>query len=120
MIQVAFPFHPGDRGRTAHAGAQDHVRQLVEQLVFTAPGERVMRPSLGSGLLRLVHEPAHGELAAATQMLVQGALQQWLADLIDVQAVDVESTESRVTVTVGYVVRSSGERRTDVFSQGAP
>jgi phage baseplate assembly protein W len=120
MNQIAFPFHVGDRGRTASASAADHVRQLVEQLVFTAPGERVMRPTLGSGLMRLVHEPARSELAAATQTLVQGALQQWLADLIDVQSVDVDADESSVLVTVVYVVRSTQERRTDVFSQGAP
>jgi uncharacterized protein len=119
VTEIAFPFHVGDRGRTAHATEPDHVRQLVEQLVFTAPGERVMRPTLGSGLMRLVHEPARGELAAATQMLVQGALQQWLADVVEVQDVDVVSEESLVQVTVRYRVRRTDELRTDVFRQGA-
>lgn len=119
MTELAFPFHVGDRGRTADPTELDHVRDLVEQLVFTAPGERVMRPTLGSGLMRLVHEPARGELAAATQMLVQGALQQWLADVVEVQAVDVVSEESLVLVTVRYRIRRSGELRTDVFHQEA-
>jgi phage baseplate assembly protein W len=120
VTQIAFPFHAGDRGRTAEASEADHVRQLIEQLVFTAPGERVMRPGLGSGLTRLVHEPAHAELSAATQMLVQGALQQWLGDIVEVHAVDVAGEESLVSVTVRYAVRSTGERRADVFRAEVP
>lgn len=120
MTQIAFPFHVGDRGRTAEASESDHVRQLVEQLVFTAPGERVMRPTLGSGLMRLVHEPARAELAAATQMLVHGALQQWLGDVVELQAVDVRGDESLIEVTVRYTVRRTQERRADVFRQEVP
>jgi phage baseplate assembly protein W len=119
MTQIAFPFHVGDRGRTAEASEAEHVRQLVEQLVFTAPGERVMRPTLGSGLMRLVHEPARVELASATQMLVQGAIQQWLGDVVEVYAVDVRADESLIEVTVRYAVRRTQEQRTDVFRRGA-
>jgi phage baseplate assembly protein W len=119
VSQIDFPYHVGDHGRTASTDVDDHVRDLVELLVFTAPGERVNRPTLGSGLMRLVHEPARSELATATQMLVQGALQQWLSDVVQVQSVDVVSDESLVTVTVSYIVRRNGERRTEVFSQAA-
>ena len=120
MTQIAFPFHVGDRGRTAEATGSDHVRQLVEQLVFTAPGERVMRPALGSGMMGLVHEPARAELAAATQMLVQGALQQWLGEVVEVEAVEVRGEESLLEVTVRYAVRRTHERRTDVFRRELP
>ena len=120
MTEIAFPFHVGDRGRTAHAPESDHVRDLVEQLVFTAPGERVMRPTLGSGLMHLVHEPARGELAAATQMLVQGALQQWLGHVVAVQSVDVVSDGPQVRVTVRYSVRRTEEFRTDDFTREGP
>jgi uncharacterized protein len=120
MSQIAFPFHVSDRGRTAEASEADHVRQLVEQLVFTAPGERVMRPTLGSGLMRLVHEPARAELAAATQMLVQGALQQWLGDVVEVEAVEVRGDESLLEVTVRYTIRRTQERRSDTFRRELP
>jgi phage baseplate assembly protein W len=120
VSEIDFPYHVGDHGRTASTSEDDHIHDLVEQLVFTAPGERPNRPTLGSGLMRLVHEPARGELATATQMLVQGALQQWLGDVIQVQSVDVASEESLVVVTVSYLVRRSGELRTDVFRQAAP
>ena len=52
-----FPYHFDGRGRTATTGRDDHIRDLIEQVLFTAPGERVMRPDFGSGLLALVFEP---------------------------------------------------------------
>ena len=68
-------------------GPDDHLRDLIEQVLFTSPGERVMRPDFGSGLLGLVFEPGGTELAATTQHLVQGALQRELGHLISVEAV---------------------------------
>ena len=57
MQTLDFPYHVDGTGRSATTGAADHVRDLIEQVLFTAPGERVMRPDFGSGLLALVFEP---------------------------------------------------------------
>ena len=84
---IDFPFHFDTRGRTAQTDDDDHIRDLIDQVLFTAPGERVNRPTFGSGLMQLVFAPNSDELAATTQFLVQGALQQWLGDLIVVEAV---------------------------------
>jgi hypothetical protein len=72
---------PVPRGRArAHRGpdADDHLRDLIEQVLFTAPGERVMRPDFGSGLLGLVFEPGGPGARRATQHSSQGALQREL------------------------------------------
>ena len=87
MSQLDYPFHFDTRGRTAETGDDAHIRDLIEQVLFTAPGERVNRPTFGSGLMQLVFAPNSDTLAATTQFLVQGALQQWLGDLIIVEAV---------------------------------
>lgn len=118
-MQIDFPFHTDNRGRTGSTGADDHVRDLIEQVLFTTPGERVNRPDFGSGLLQLVFAPASPELAATTQFLVQGALQQWLGDVVLVEAVEVEAGEGRVDVTVQYVVRRTQERQVAQFSREA-
>jgi len=118
MANVDFPFHFDHRGRTALADDADHLRDLIHQVLFTSPGERVMRPSFGSGLLQLVFAPNSLELAATTQMLVQGALQQWLGDLIVVEAVSVEAEDATLRVTVQYVIRRTAERQTQTFVQG--
>jgi phage baseplate assembly protein W len=117
-MQVDFPYAVDRRGRTASTGEDEHVRDLVEQVLFTAPGERVNRPSFGSGLLQLVFAPMSDELAGATQFLVQGALQQWLGDVIEVESVEVEGEDSTLAVQVVYTVRRTRERRTLDLSRG--
>ncbi|MFC9944572.1 GPW/gp25 family protein [Streptomyces pratensis] len=117
---IAFPFRSDRRGRTAHARYDEHVRDLVEQLLFTSPGERVMRPDFGCGLLDLVFTPNSPELASALELSVQASLQRWLGELIDVEALDVVSEENVVRVRLSYVVRSTGSRRDDVFEGSGP
>lgn len=82
-----------------------HIRDMIEQVLFTAPGERVNRPDLGSGLLQLVFEPNSDELAITTQFMVQAALQQWLGDIIEVNNVTVSNEDSSLSVTVAYTIR---------------
>ncbi|MCT9078369.1 GPW/gp25 family protein [Streptomyces fulvoviolaceus] len=112
---IAFPFHADRRGRTAHATHGEHVHDLVEQLLFTSPGERVMRPDFGCGLLDLVFAPNSPELVSTLELSVQASLQRWLGDLIDVVALDIESDENVVRVHLSYVVRATGTLRDDVF-----
>lgn len=116
-MNIDFPVHFDARGRTADTPYEDHIRDLIEQVLFTAPGERVNRPTFGSGLLQLVFAPNSAELAAATQFLVQGNLQQWLGDLIDVQAVNVEAIDSTLRVLVQYVIRRTQQSQTAQFTQ---
>ncbi|MFJ2902486.1 GPW/gp25 family protein [Streptomyces sp. NPDC087212] len=112
---IAFPFHADRRGRTAPASPGEHVHDLVEQLLFTSPGERVMRPDFGCGLLDLVFAPNSPELVSTLELSVQAALHRWLGDLIDVLALDIDSDENVVRVQLSYVVRATGALRDDVF-----
>ena len=81
----------------------DYVRQLVEQVLFTSPGERVNLPDFGSGLLQLPFAPNSVEMAAATQFAVQAALQKWLSNYIKVQSVVASAEEAVLTVTVSLL-----------------
>lgn len=117
-MNVAFPFAVDGRGRTASCGEARHVRDLLEMLLFTAPTERVMRPTFGTGILRLVFGAAP-EAAAATRLLVEGALQELLGDVIAVESVRAEADEGTLTVSVAYRIHATGERRTETL-QGRP
>lgn len=117
MTHIDFPFHFDGRGRTATTGDNDHICDLIEQFLFTAPGERVNRPDFGSGLLQMVFEPNSPELAAALQLTVQAGLQQWLGDLIEVQALQVASEDSTLRVLIRYTVRRTGEVLTGTFER---
>lgn len=116
-MNIDFPFHFDRLGRTATTGDDDHIRDMIEQLLFTNPGERINRPDFGSGLLQLVFAPNSPELAATLQFTVQAALQRWLGDVIDLQALEVTSEDSTLRVTVQYVVRRSGETRVETFER---
>jgi phage baseplate assembly protein W len=116
-MEIDYPFQVDVRGRTAEVDADGHLRDLIEQVLFTAPGERVNRPTFGSGLAQLVFGPTSEELATATQFLVQGALQQWLGELIQVESVDVQSEDATLQVTVRYSVRRTQQRQVARFSR---
>lgn len=116
MANIDFPYHIERDGRTATSGDLDHIRDLVEQVLFTSPGERVMRPEFGSGVLAMVFEPNSTALAATAQMLIQGALQQHLGHLIAVNSVDVEALDSTFRVAVHYVLLSDNTVHLDSFA----
>jgi len=118
-MQVDYPFHIDGAGRTAVTGQDDHIREMIEQVLFTSPGERVNRPDFGCGILDMLFGPNSSELATATRFLVQGALQQWLGDLIQVESVNVESVESTLRVTVSYIVKQNRQRQVAQFSREA-
>ena len=110
-MNIDFPFHVDSRKRTASTTADDHIRDLIEQLVLTGPGERVNRPTVGGGLQQLVFAGNSPELAATVQFMIQGNLQQYLGDLIEVNAVDVGAVDSVLRVRVDYVVRRTGAQQ---------
>ena len=110
-----FPYHIDGRGRTAETDEDDHIRDLIYQVLFTNPGERVNRPDFGCGIGQLVFMPNSDALAAATQFLVQGSLTRWLDGVIAVQRVDVVTLDNALTVAVVFTKRSTGEERDERF-----
>jgi phage baseplate assembly protein W len=117
MSQVDYPYHFDTRGRTAETPEEKHIRDLIEQVLFTAPGERVNRPTFGCGLLQLVFAPNSDALAATSQFLVQGALQQWLGDLIVAESVEVEADDAELRVRIQYLIRRTQTRLTAEFNR---
>jgi phage baseplate assembly protein W len=109
------PYHLTGAGRTATTGEDDHVRDMIFNVLFTSPGERVNRPDFGCGLKALVFAPASQAVAAATQMLVKGSLQKWLESEIEVADVEVEAVENEIMVTVAYRRRAESELRVERF-----
>lgn len=119
MVNLAYPYRFDGRGQTAAASEEAWIRGLIEQVLFTSPGERVMRPDFGSGLMQLVFAPNSPELAATVELLVQGAIQQWLGHLIALQDLEVEAVESTLRVKVKYVIRRSQSVREDTFEHAS-
>ena len=114
-MNIDFPFHFDERGRTATTTDANHIRDMIEALLFTSPGERVNLPDFGCGLLQLVFEPNSDTLATATQFLVHGSLQRWLADVIQVDRVDIANEDGQLIVDVVYTRLDTGQRQQDLF-----
>jgi phage baseplate assembly protein W len=119
-MQIAYPYRIDDRGRTAATDEEQHVRDMIEQILFTAPGERVNRPSYGSALLQLVFAPNSQALATALQASLQGSLQQWLGDVIEVGDIDVSTEDSTLRLTISYRLRATEELRSATFNRTLP
>lgn len=82
---------------------------MIEQVLFTMPGERVMYPEFGSGLERLIFEEASLEIAAATQTLVAAQLHRWLGDVISIHDVNIRIEDSRLSVDVVFELLETRE-----------
>jgi phage baseplate assembly protein W len=116
-MDVAYPFAFDSRGRTAAADYSAHIRQMIEQILFTNPGERVNRPEFGSGLLSFVHSPNSEVVAAALQANIQASLQRWLGDLLQVRELAVEALDNRLVVELTYSLTRTLETRTERFER---
>jgi phage baseplate assembly protein W len=119
-LNVDFPFRLDPTGRTGTTDPDNHVRDLVEQLLFTTPGERVNRPGFGTGLLQLLFLPNNEPLATATHAAIRGALGQWLGDVVAVEDVTVTADDAVLSVTVRYIVRRSQRQQVATFTRRLP
>jgi phage baseplate assembly protein W len=109
---IDFPYQIGGRGRTATVDEDAHILDMLEQLLFTNPGERVNRPNFGSGVLQLIFAPNSPELAGTLQFTLKAAILHWLGDLVEVQELEVTSDDATLSVDLQYVVKRTGATRT--------
>jgi uncharacterized protein len=117
-MNLAYPYNFDSTGHTAQTDLLTHISDMIEQILFTSPGERVNRPTFGSGTAQLVFAPNSDVLAAAQQQAIQAGLQQWLSDLIRVQSVNVTADDATLAVTVVYTVLQSQQQQTQQFVYG--
>ena len=114
-MNIDYPFHFDGRGRTASTDTDKHIEEMIEQLLFTSPGERVNRPDFGSGLQQMIFAPTSPEIATALQFSLQATLQRWLGDLIVLQNLEVTSVDSTLSIFIQYVVRRTQQQQATRF-----
>jgi phage baseplate assembly protein W len=117
MSATDFPLRADGRGRTALATTPEHVRDLVEAVLFTAPGERVNRPDFGCGLEQFLFGPLDQTIAGTAEIQVRSGLQRWLGDVIDLGEIEVEVVESTLRITVQYRIRNTGDVTIGTFER---
>jgi uncharacterized protein len=117
-MNLAFAYNFDSTGHTAQTDLLTHINDMIEQILLTSPGERVNRPTFGSGTAQLVFAPNSDVLAAAQQQAIQAGLQQWLSDLIRVKSVTVEANDATLLITVVYIVIQTQQQQTQQFVYG--
>ena len=120
VMNIDFPFHFDRWGSTASTSYENHIRDLIEQLLFTTPGERLNRPEFGCGILSLIFSPNSPELATALQVTIAAAIERWLGDLIDLNTLEVKSEDASLFITVQYRLQSTGEEQTATYRRRVP
>jgi phage baseplate assembly protein W len=100
------------RGRLAEEeNYAAHVEQMMFQVLFTAPGERINRPDFGCGVKRLVFAPNSEVSAALAQVTIFQALTRWLGTAIEVNDVKALAIDSRMEIKIAYTLKARNERR---------
>lgn len=110
-IKYPFAIDSGGGQAKQEADYEDYVRQLIRQVLMTAPGERVNRPDFGAGVRRMVFAPNNPATASLTQTLIYQALSRWLATVIKVEEVAVSAEQEKLLITVHYMVIQRGTSR---------
>jgi phage baseplate assembly protein W len=118
-MDPAFPLRFDELGRTASASHAEHVRDMLVQLLLVRPGERVMRPDFGAGLLHSVFAPNSPELAIALQASLHAAIDRWLADVVAVDRLVVLAEDAVLRVELDYVLLATGTSESLVLEPGA-
>src|SRR5512132_1713395 len=103
-MNIDFPYHVGSRGRTAETDDADHIRDLIRQVLFTSPGERVNRPDFGCGVKRMVFAPNSEVSASLAQVAIFAALGRWLGSVMTVEKVNAEAINEVLQIQIVYLV----------------
>jgi uncharacterized protein len=114
-MHLAFPFSVDNAGFPAEATTAEHVEQMIEQILFTRPGERVNLPEFGCGVQALIFGPMSVELATALRARVEASIQRWMPAIVQLGSTEIAQDGSTLTLTIIYTLTATGERRARVF-----
>jgi phage baseplate assembly protein W len=88
-----------------------HVEQLIKQVLFTSPGERINRPDFGCGLRRMLFAPNSDVAASLAQVAIYEALGRWLDSIITVSDVKATAAGESLQIAIAYILKARQERR---------
>lgn len=105
-------------GALAMVESHASIRQAILLLLSTSPGERVMRPTYGCDLGRLVFAPNDETSAGLAIHYVRRALEAWepRVEILGLDARRSEASPSRLDLELTYRVRATLARDQLQFS----
>jgi uncharacterized protein len=112
---LVYPFQIDHLGRTKVTNLREHIKQLIEQTLFTSPGERVNLPFFGCRINELLFAPNSPELLAEVTNIVYSSLIKYLSDLVTIENVTIENSDATIAVTVAYTIKRNQLKQTVTF-----
>jgi len=114
---LRFPFNVGSDGPAISARSQ-HVREQIEQVLFTSAKERVFRPEFGVGLRRLVFEPNNAALWNITQKQLTSSLAEALHGEVDPRTLNIEISQedSKLIIFISYRLAAINKEESHQFT----
>ena len=113
---LKFPFAVNDKGpRTS--SRSEHVREQIEQVLFTNPGERVFRPEFGVGVRRLIFEPNDAALRKTTLKRLNASLAEALYGEVDPRTLEIEvrQEDEFLVIHIAYVLAAINRQEAYTF-----
>ncbi len=118
---LKFPFSVGADGPKT-SSRLEHVREQIEQVLFTSPKERVFRPEFGVGVRRLVFEPNNTALRNTTLKRLNASLAEALHGEVDPRTleIDVSNEDEKLIIHISYVLAAINKQESHRFALGSP
>ena len=112
-----FPILPDETGSLSYVGGGPNVEQSLKILLLTDLRERVMRADFGCQAPTLVFAPGSVQYLGLLETTIQEAIRDW-EPRVETESVRAEvdaEDETRVTVSIDYIVRQTNTRNNLVF-----
>jgi phage baseplate assembly protein W len=97
-----YPFKISGNGKISPANEEKHIKDLIEQILFTDPRERVNLPDFGCGLKSYIFAPNDRTLKTTLRLTIISSVQKWLSHLIIVEDVSVDVDEEELKISIKY------------------
>lgn len=113
---LSFPLKIGIDG-TATSSRSDHVREQIEQVLFTNPRERVFRPEFGVGVRRLIFEPNTALLRDVTEKRLRASLAEALQGEVDPKTLEIKvaAEQEKLFIRISYVLARIQQQETHEY-----
>lgn len=114
-MHLAMPFNINRQGRVATVDEETHIREMIEQVLFTVEGERVNRPNFGAGVLQLIFSSLDPAMLTARRVAVQSSIQRWLGHAVHVTNVAFDIEGDQLRITVEYQILKTGQVKREAY-----
>jgi phage baseplate assembly protein W len=101
---LAFPLRLGPGRSLAVVDLEHDVRAMIEQILLTAPGERVNRPTFGVGIYAYVFEPNSQFLATQLRTALDENVYEHLGKNVRILALDVTTADAQLHVDIQFEI----------------